>query len=452
MVPLYDGLILNLFTSNLFFDIVLLIIFLLLFVNLFFLTVAETAFTSVNIIRLRNYMEEKRRCAKKAVFLAEKFDATLTTILIAKTFTIIIITALSVFFFISVISFRFFVFAIAVVATVFSTLLFGEIIPRQCAKEHAERSALRTALLMYIIFKILFPFTFVFMKLKKIINKKTEKHQVKPKVTEEELESIIEVMETEGIIGEDDADLLQSAIGLNETAVYDIMTPRVDVIAVSIDDSVEDIKKVFFEYQFSRIPVYKDDKDNIVGILSERDFFTALLQNKKTGISPLLSSPYYVSEATKVNELIKEMQKQKKHFAVVSDEYGGTSGIVTMEDALEELVGEIYDEYDEEEYNELAQISPGKYLVPPNMDMDELFEQLNLGEGPESKYTSVSGFVYSLCEGLPTEGQVVSYEAVVGKQAENGRRFIKYDLEFTIKKVENRRITAIELDIKEMTE
>ena len=146
-------------------------------------------------------------------------------------------------------------------------------------------------------------------------------------------------METEGVFDEEDAELIQSAIGLNERTVYDIMTPRVDVVAIEESMDVESIKESFFEHQFSRVPVYKEDKDNIVGILSEKDFFTALIKNEEIDLKKLVSKPIFVSESTKVNDLIKEFQKLKKHFAIVVDEYGGTSGIVTMEDALEELVG-----------------------------------------------------------------------------------------------------------------
>ena len=420
---------------------------------LFFLSAAEAAYSNINIIRLRSYVEEKRRGAKKAVYLAEKYELTLTAFLVMKVIIKITLVALVLFFMISLITKTFIAYIVAISIAIIVILLFGELFPKQWGRNHAERVALKLVCLSLLVYKIVYPLTYLFVRLKKAINKRYEKQTPSIKVTEEELESIIEAMETEGVIDEDDADLLQSAISLNETSVYDIMTPRVDVIAINIDDSVEDIKQVFFDYQFSRMPVYKEDKDNIIGILSERDFFTALLNKKIVNIKELLSSPYYVSETTKVNELIKEMQRQKRHFAIVSDEYGGTSGIVTMEDALEELVGEIYDEYDEEEEHlAIVELGDNNYLIPPDMDLEEMFDALKLGPIPESKYVTVGGFVYSLCEGLPVEGQVVNYNLTKDHQDEEERYLVHYKLDFLIKKVENRRIRSIELKLQENEE
>jgi CBS domain containing-hemolysin-like protein len=206
---------------------------------------------------------------------------------------------------------------------------------------------------------------------------------------------------------------------------------------------------MFFEYQFSRVPVYREDKDNIVGILSEKDFFTALLKGEKIELEKMLSEPYYVSKTTKVNDLIKELQRLQKHFAIVVDDYGGTSGIVTMEDALEEIVGEIYDEYDDVEEEDLVKIDEGKYHVKPEMDLEELFEVLELGDAPESQFSSVGGFVYGLCEGMPYEGQIVSYKHHVEIITETEEKEIVYLLSFTISKFTNRRIRDLVLEITE---
>lgn len=452
LVPLKAGLTLYLFASNLLPDILLIALFIILFFFSVFFSVAETAYSSANIIRLRNFKEEKRRGAKKSVYLAEKYDSTLTSILIAHTITNICLTALSLFFFMSIIENLPVAFIVGIVAISFLILIFVETLPKQYTKENAEKMALRASFIMYFVYKIIWPLTYVFVKMKRLINRRAETREEQPKVTEEDLETIIDVMETEGVIDEDDADLLQSAISLNETTVYDIMTPRVDVVAVNINDSIEAIKNIFFENQFSRIPVYKDDKDNIVGILSERDFFTALLRGKEMNIKKLMTKPFFVSESTKVNDLIKEMQLLKKHFAVVSDEYGGTSGIVTMEDALEELVGEIYDEYDEEEEVGITEISENRYAVSVDMEIEELFSALDLGDAPETKYASVGGFVYSLCEGLPAEGQVVRYDSFAERLGDDEKQTVKYNLEFTVKKVENRRIRAVELYITQADE
>lgn len=433
-------------------NLLLLVLLVLLLIASSFFSSAETAYSSVNIIRLRNYMEEKRKGAKKAVYIAEKFDLTLTTILVGNNFVNISATTIAAYILTRVISEPGLANIINTILMTIIVLIFGEILPKSYGKENAEKYALKYAGILYVIIKILYPITFIFIKLKKSIFKRYENRTLNPYVTEEELESIIDVMENEGVIDEDDAELIQSAIALNERTVSEIMTPRVDVVAIEVNDSVESVKEMFFEHQFSRIPVYREDKDNMIGILSERDFFTALLKKQEINIENLMTQPYYVSKKTKVNDLIKEMQRMKKHFAIVSDEYGGTSGIVTMEDALEELVGEIYDEYDEEALQDIVKIEENKYHLSNDMDLEELFESLKLGNPPESNYSTVGGFVYELCEDLPTEGTVIHYTSIYEEYDLENPIEIKYDLEFIVMKVENRRIRNIELNIRKIEE
>ncbi|MDD3107053.1 MAG: hemolysin family protein [Bacilli bacterium] len=449
--PLLLNLILNFFTENLALNIGLLILLIFLLIASAFFSSTETAYSSVNIIRLRNYMEEKKKGAKKAVYIAEKFDIALTTILIGNNFVNISATTIAAFILGKTIANPTIANIVNTVIMTVIVLIFGEIFPKSYGKANPEKVALHVASTMYFLIKMLWPITYVFNKLNNKIKSKTVQSN-NPYVTEDELESIIDVMETEGVINEDDAELIQSAIGLNERTVFDIMTPRVDVIAVDINDSVESIKQLFFEHQFSRMPVYREDKDHILGVLSERDFFTALLKNERIDLSKMISDPYFVSKKTKVNELIKDMQKMKRHFAIVSDEYGGTSGIVTMEDALEELVGEIYDEYDEEADLIISQIDENHYLLSANMEVEELFESLKLGDVPNSNYGTVGGFVYELCEDLPIEGNSIHYTSVYEEIDLENPVEIKYDLEFIVKKVENRRIRSVELKITKISE
>jgi CBS domain containing-hemolysin-like protein len=330
-------------------------------------------------------------------------------------------------------------------------IVFTELIPKAKGQIAPEMKALKYSGILYLLMKILSPFTFLYVKLRRAIIRKHDLPE-NPKVTEEELESIIDAMETEGVFEENDAEMIQNAISLSDTTVYDIMTPRVDVVAVEISTPIEEIKDIFFEHQFSRIPVYREDKDNIVGILSEKDFFTALLRGEEFEIEKLLSEPYYVSKTTKVNDLIKEMQRLKKHFAIVVDDYGGTSGIVTMEDALEEIVGEIYDEYDDVEEEELVKISENRYHVKPDMDLEELFEILELGNPPESEFSSVGGFVYGLCEGMPYEGMEVSYVHKTAEFEDDEEKEVSYTLKFTVSKVANRRIQDLQLEVSATSE
>jgi putative hemolysin len=428
-------------------NIILLLVFIILFFFSAFVSKAEAVFSSVNIIRIRSFLEERKRGAKKAVYIAEKYDVTLMTLLILDIFLKIALVALAGYFLYNLLD-NFFLASLLVILILSPLMLiFTEIIPRSKGQITPEMKALKYSGFLYLLIKIMTPVTYLYVKLRRAIIKKHDLADG-PKVTGEALESIIDAMETEGVLEENDAEMIQNAIFLSETTVYDIMTPRVDVVAVEISASIEEIKNTFFEYQFSRIPVYREDKDNIVGILSEKDFFTALLKGEKVELEELLSEPFYVSKTTKVNDLIKEMQRLQKHFAIVVDDYGGTSGIVTMEDALEEIVGEIYDEYDDVEGEDLVKIAEDKYHVKPEMDLEELFEILELGNPPESEFSSVGGFVYGLCEGLPYEGMEVIYRhpPFYGENEESETGHI---LKFTVSKVANRRIEDLVLEISE---
>jgi len=238
-----------------------------------FFSATETAFSSVNLIRLRNYLEEKKKGAKKAVYIAEKFDIALTTILVGNNFVNIAATTVGTFIATRTILNPTWSSIISTIIMTLIILTFGEILPKANAKENAEKIALRNSGIMFILMKILWPITYLFIQLRKSIFKKKTENAVVPMVTEDELESIIDAMETEGVIDKDNAELLQSAIDLSEKTVYDIMTPRVDMIAIDINDSIDEIRDQFFEYKFSRMPVYDGDKDHILGVLRERDFF-----------------------------------------------------------------------------------------------------------------------------------------------------------------------------------
>ena len=438
------------FADNWALSLALLILFVLLLMASAFFSATETAFSSVNLIRLRNYLEEKKKGAKKAVYIAEKFDIALTTILVGNNFVNIAATTVGTFIATRTILNPTWSSIISTIIMTLIILTFGEILPKANAKENAEKIALRNSGIMFILMKILWPVTYLFIQLRKSIFKKKTENAVVPMVTEDELESIIDAMETEGVIDKDNAELLQSAIDLSEKTVYDIMTPRVDMIAIDINDSIDEIRDQFLEYKFSRMPVYDGDKDHILGVLRERDFFAALILNKAVNIKELLSAPLYVSKSTKVDDLLRKMQVEKTHFAIVSDEYGGTSGVVTMEDALEELVGEIYDEYDDEETEKITKIDENKYLLSANMEVEELYEELQLGIPPYSRYSNIGGMLYEASEVTPYEGMKLKFDAEYEEDDLENPIHIFYQLEYTIKKVENRRIRLVELLIKKV--
>ncbi len=425
----------------------MLIVLVLLLICSAFFSSAETAFSSVNIMRLKGYVEEKRRGAKKALWIAEHYDRTLTTLLVGNNVVNIAASTIAATLFINLILDQTIANVVSTVVMTIVVLIFGEILPKSIAKEKAETATLKFAGILYILMKVLYPVVIIFMGLKKLMFKNVKNEQ--PTVTESELESIIDTMEEEGVIDAEDADLIQGVLDIDERTIYDIMTPRVDIIGIDIESSIEEMKNLFFKHKFSRMPVYREDKDHIVGILSERDFYTALLKGEKIKIESLVKEPLYVSKTMKVNDLIRLMQKEKKHFAIVSDEYGGTSGIVTMEDALEEIVGEIYDEHDDTVIEEdIVKIDDTTYEVSADVIVDDLFETLELGKTPESSYTNVGGFLYSLAEDVPAEGDVLDWHTTIDRNLEDDfAEEYPITLRFTILSVIDRRIIRTKLEI-----
>ena len=415
-----------------------------------FFSSSETAFSTANQVRLKTFVEEKKKGAKKALWIAENYDRTLTTILVGNNFVNIAATTLAGILFNVVIPSESIAGICNTVIMTIIVLIFGEILPKCRAKEKPEIFALKYAGALHFLMKVLYPIVVCFMKLRNVLSKKTEDES--PKVTEEELETIIETMVDDGEIDSEDAELMRGMIDSNNRTVYDIMVPRVDIIAIDIESTIDEIKEIFFKYKFSRIPVFRDDKDHIIGILNERDFFTALIEHKKINIEKMVSKPLYVSMEMKSDDLIRKMQKEKKHFAIVADEYGGTGGIVTLEDAIEVITGEIYDEHDDVDdiKDYIKQVENNQYIIDAEMPLEDLFELLELGKAPESRYSNIGGFLYGLGEELPTLGQNFEYDANVYKQDEDGmtEEFL-IKLYFSVIEVMERRIKKIKLTVDE---
>ena len=231
------------------------------------------------------------------------------------------------------------------------------------------------------------------------------------------------------------------------------MTPRVDVVAASVDDSLDTIKNLFIEYQFSRMPIYQNDKDNIVGVLNQKDFMIKYLKNENIVISELMTKPSFVTESMNVDDVIRLMQKEKKHLLIVVDEYGGTSGIVSMEDALEEVVGEIYDEHDDEPVKKpITKIGENKYLLNPEMSVEDLYDYLEIEHLPEESYSSVGIMLYELSQKLPSLGEKFTVTAIDDVLNEhNDYVHIVTKLNFTITKMEERRIEELMLEVSRDT-
>ncbi len=314
-------------------------------------------------------------------------------------------------------------------------IIFGEILPKSYAKENSESLALSIGTIYYYMIKVMKPLIFIFMVLKDFVAKLYSKKEDEPSVTEDELNVIIDTMEEEGVLQQDEVEMLQSVLDLSETFVKDIMTPRVDVVAVDVHDSTENVKNVFFEEKYSRIPVYDESRDNIVGILYERDLFSAIIENGSTDdllIADVMRDPMYVSYTMRVSDLLTRLQLEKQHLAIVADEYGGTAGLVTMEDVLEEVVGEIYDEHDEEEQL-VVKKSDTLYEVKAEIELDELFDIMDIDlDIPEDAY-SLGSWMYSKIEDIPEIGDMYQY----------------HNLIFTIIEVEDRRIIRVKIEVVE---
>ena len=424
----------------------ILIIIILLAVSSFF-SMSETVFSSVNTIRLKTFIENGKKGSKKALWISEHFDLTLSTILVGNNLANIALATVSVGVFAKI-----FInepTLINVANTLIMTtliLIFGEIVPKSFGKNNSEQVALSISGVLYYIIRIMKPITWIFLKIKQWIVKDTEN---KVSVTGDELETIIDTMEEEGSIDEDEAEMLQSVLDLSERKIYEIMTPRVDMIAIDIEDTIDEIKELFFKHALSRLPVFEDNRDHVIGVLFERDFFTALIKNEKINIKEMMKEPFYVSTSMRVDTLIETLQRENLHLAIVSDEFGGTSGIVTMEDALEELVGEIYDEHDLIEDEFIQPLKENKYGVNAEIDMEDLYDDLELGNPPESHYSSLSGWLYDMIEDIPEVDDSYSYVQEIVNYNHDEEEPRKILLKFVVKDIKDRRIHYVHLTIEE---
>lgn len=393
-----------------------------------FFSAAEIAFSSASRLRLKSYVEQGRRNSKLALQMAEDFGTLIVTVLIGNNIVNIVIstlmTALLASFFGAA------GIAYSIVVTTIIILIFGEIFPKALAKEYAEGFCIKAAPILRVFIVILMPLSWVFNSLQKVF-RKFHKSENQPTVTEEELMSLVDAINEEGYIDDEKKDLIRSAIEFNDTPVSEIYVPRVDVFAVNVNDDQAKIVKQLLENHFSRVPVYDESIDNIIGILYERDYLSALVQNKNTKIAKLIKPATFVSAAMKVDDALALMQKNKAHMAIVIDEYGGMAGILTMEDILEELVGEIYDEYDDV-VSFVEKIDDNVFKVNGDLNLEDLFEKyLSYPNVPSSEYNTVSGWVFESIQGIPEVGLSFDYESI----------------HVEIVKVDNRRVSEVLLTV-----
>ena len=381
---------------------IILIIIAMIFSALF--SSCETAFSSVNKIRLKNYAAQGDKRAEKALKIANSFEDALTTVLVGN--NIVNITMASVSTVLVTTLFGSGAVGISTAVTTVLVLIFGEILPKSYAKENAERLSLFFAGPLSFLIILFKPIIFIFNKLASIL----KNGKVEPSVTEDELKYIIEEIEEQGVLEEQEGDLVRSALDFDEITVNEILIPRVKVIGVEKNASIDEIKSLFIDEMYSRLPVYDKSLDNIIGMITNKRFFKMLAQGGND-ITEIIQDVAHFSDLKLISEALRDMQRSKTHLAVVLDQYGGTKGIVTLEDIIEELVGEIYDENDEV-IPSIVKISENEYEVSGDLSISDMLDQLGLDEDMiESTYTSVGGWVTELLEHIPEQNETAEYGA-----------------------------------------
>ena len=389
-----------------------------------YFSATETAFTSLNRIRLRTRADNGSLRAAKTLELAEEYDKLLSTILIGN--NIVNITATTVATVLCTKWFRQYGPTVSTVALTVIILIFGEISPKSLAKENPESWAMFSYPLLKLLMVVFTPLNFLFTQWKRLLGRVFRKKE-EDGITEEELVGMVDQAENEGGLDEHESDLIRNAIEFNDLEVSEILTPRVDLVAAGENSTMEEVGALFAESGYSRIPIYHDTIDNIVGVVHEKDFYAARYRGE-TMVSNIKSPVFYTTGNTKISELLRILQKNKAHMAVVVDEYGGTEGIATLEDIVEELVGEIWDEHDEV-IETFRKQEDGSYLIACSADLDDMYDLFQ---------------VKGSCDAATVSGWVMEQ---VGRVPEEGDHFRAEGLDVTVTRVEHRRVLEIQVRV-----
>ncbi len=400
-----------------------LILFLLILMSAI-LSAAETAFVNFSRIRMKNLSTSNKK-ANLVLRLDDDYDKLMSTIYILDNVINISATSFAIYYFAG--NFNNNGIVKATLLIILIILIFGELLPKGLANFASEKFAMFLAPLMKTLIVICSPVNYFLFGIKKVFDK-LFKSEALPSITEDELYTMIDEVESEGVINKNESDLIRSAIEFNETVAEDIYTPRIDIVGIDENESLEDIKEKFLLSGYSRLPVFRGDMDNIVGVLHEKDFYHAINRKEKE-IKKLISKMLFITPNKKISELLKELQLSKAHMAIVIDEYGGTEGLVTMEDIIEELVGEIWDEHDEV-IEWFKKIDEDKFLISCNADIEDMFELFGLETDEDMDVTTVNGFVTTLFEEIP----------------EVGGRIIYKGLDITVTKAEAKRVLEIQVE------
>lgn len=414
--------------SSFWFDYIL--VFLFLSLSAYFMS-SETAITAVSKVKLRQLENEGDERAKKLNKLLKDSTRLLSTILLGNNIAQNALTAI-----LTAVSFRWlsnlnlnpgWSIPISTIISTFLILIFAEVTPKSYAFQRAEKVALFTAKPLDFIHKVFSPIAIAMTTIANLILKLFGLKLVNPEpfVTEEEIKTLVDIGEEEGIIEEEEREIIEGVFEFSETLAREVMVPRVDIVALDVNSTFEEAIDTITMSGHSRIPVYEETIDNIVGIIYAKDLLKYFGIKTPPPLSSIMRAPYYVPETKPIDELFREMRSQKIHMAIIIDEYGGTAGLVTIEDILEELVGEIMDEYDINEESMVREISPDEIIVDGRMNLEELNEMLGV-ELPAEETDTIAGFVYDHISHIPKPGEEFEYDGVLIKVEEvRGRRITK---------------------------
>lgn len=381
-----------------------------------FFSASETAFSSLNQIRLKSRAEDGDSSAARVLAMAEQYDKLLSTILIGNNIVNIAAASIGTILFTQMLGAERGATVSTIVLTII-VLIFGEVTPKSLAKEMPEKVATAVSPFLVLLMSLMTPLTWLFTQWKKLLGHFVHSGEADT-ITEGELMTMVSEAENDGELTDRESQLIRSAIEFDDVEVEEILTPRVDVVAVEDDIPLEELAQTFAESGYSRLPVYHGTIDNIIGVVHEKDFYIARLK-KATKIDDLVVPTLYTTGSTQISQLLRTLREQHHHLAVVVDEYGGTEGIITLEDILEELVGEIWDEHDEVT-EDFRKQSDGSWLVSGSASVDDLYEELDLPEEEDIDSNTVNGLVQEKTCHLPKVGDrftLGEYDGVVTRTA-----------------------------------
>lgn len=399
-----------------------------------FCSCSETVFSCASTIRLKRWADEGNKKAKRALQIANNYDKALTAILIMNNVVNLGCSSLATVLFLEISPN--YGAAISTGVITLLVLTFGEIIPKCFGKEKCDKLALSISGVLNVTIIILTPFVYLFIGIKKIALKIFSVKGEDSTVTEDELKYIVEEIEEQGVLEKQESEMVRSVLDFDETTVVEVLTPRVDVTALNIEDDHDKIMETIKSQRYSRIPVYEETIDNIIGILHTWDYLDASASGETPNLRELIGPVQFIFQTQNLSSVLTEFRKRRLHMAVVTDEYGGTLGIVTMEDLLEEIVGEIWDE-DEEIESNIQKISDRQWRVDGDMELDDMYDLFGMKRNEEdSEFVTVGGFISETLGTIPKKGDSFDFRG----------------LSLTVDSVTNQRIDTVTIKLLDKEE